>query len=213
MAFPLAAAGADEVGLPHGMVLGAMNVCWGFGFFVGPAAGAAIAQASSDRVTYLLAALLAACRAAGAAEFGTRRHKSAKKRLDEIAARCYDRCWHSTCASANDGYPDGGSMDLKPLGDRVIVEVLDEEETTISGIVLPDTAKEKPQRGNVLEVGPGRYEDGKLVPLDVTKGDEVIFSKYGGTEVKVGGEEFLILRESDILAKVATTKAKAKAKA
>jgi chaperonin GroES len=104
-------------------------------------------------------------------------------------------------------------MDLKPLGDRVIVEVLDEEETTISGIVLPDTAKEKPQRGNVLEVGPGRYEDGKLVPLDVTKGDEVIFSKYGGTEVKVGGEEFLILRESDILAKVATTKAKSKAKA
>ena len=104
-------------------------------------------------------------------------------------------------------------MDLKPLGDRVIVEVLDEEETTISGIVLPDTAKEKPQRGNVLEVGPGRYEDGKLVPLDVTKGDEVIFSKYGGTEVKVGGEEFLILRESDILAKVATTKAKSKVKA
>jgi chaperonin GroES len=104
-------------------------------------------------------------------------------------------------------------MDLKPLGDRVIVEVLDEEETTISGIVLPDTAKEKPQRGNVLEVGPGRYEDGKLVPLDVTKGDEVIFSKYGGTEVKVGGEEYLILRESDILAKVATTKAKSKAKA
>jgi chaperonin GroES len=104
-------------------------------------------------------------------------------------------------------------MDLKPLGDRVIVEVLDEEETTISGIVLPDTAKEKPQRGNVLEVGPGRYEDGKLVPLDVTKGDEVIFSKYGGTEVKVGGEEYLILRESDILAKVATTKARPKAKA
>ena len=102
-------------------------------------------------------------------------------------------------------------MDLKPLGDRVIVEVLDEEETTISGIVLPDTAKEKPQRGNVLEVGPGRYEDGKLVPLDVTKGDEVIFSKYGGTEVKVGSDEYLILRESDILAKVATTKVKAKA--
>ena len=103
-------------------------------------------------------------------------------------------------------------MDLKPLGDRVIVEVLDEEETTISGIVLPDTAKEKPQRGNVLEVGPGRYEDGKLVPLDVTKGDEVIFSKYGGTEVKVGGEEYLILRESDILAKVATTKGQGQGK-
>jgi len=104
-------------------------------------------------------------------------------------------------------------MDLKPLGDRVVVEVLEEEELTVSGIVLPDTAKEKPQRGKVLAVGPGRYEDGKLVPLDVKKGDEIIFSKYGGTEVKVGGEEFLILRESDILAKVATTKAKSKAKA
>ena len=102
-------------------------------------------------------------------------------------------------------------MDLKPLGDRVIVEVLDEEETTVSGIVLPDTAKEKPQRGKVLAVGPGRYEDGKLVPLDVKKGDEVIFSKYGGTEVKVSGDEYLILRESDILAKVATSKVAAKA--
>ena len=93
-------------------------------------------------------------------------------------------------------------MDLQPLGDRVIVEVLEQEELTVSGIVLPDTAKEKPQRGNVLAVGPGRYEDGKLVPLDVEKGDEIIFSKYGGTEVKLSGEEFLILRESDILAKV-----------
>ena len=93
-------------------------------------------------------------------------------------------------------------MDLKPLGDRVIVEVLEEEETTISGIVLPDTAKEKPQRGRVLAVGPGKYEDGKLVPLDVVDGDEVIFSKYGGTEVKVGVDEYLILRESDVLAKV-----------
>jgi chaperonin GroES len=104
-------------------------------------------------------------------------------------------------------------MDLKPLGDRIIVEVLEEEETTVSGIVLPDTAKEKPQRGNVLAVGPGRYEDGKLVPLDVKEGDEVIFSKYGGTEVKAGGEEYLILRESDVLAKVVTSKVKAKAKA
>ena len=93
-------------------------------------------------------------------------------------------------------------MDLKPLGDRVIVQVLEEEETTVSGIVLPDTAKEKPQRGKVLAVGPGRYEDGKLVALDVYPDDEVIFSKYGGTEVKVSGEEYLILRESDILAKV-----------
>ena len=102
-------------------------------------------------------------------------------------------------------------MDLKPLGDRVIVEVLEEEESTVSGIVLPDTAKEKPQRGNVLEVGPGRYEDGKLVPLDVKKGDEVVFSKYGGTEVKVSDEEYLILRESDILAKVVSSKVAAKA--
>jgi chaperonin GroES len=102
-------------------------------------------------------------------------------------------------------------MDLKPLGDRVIVEVLEEEQTTVSGIVLPDTAKEKPQRGKVMAVGPGRYEDGELVLLDVKKGDEIIFSKYGGTEVKVGGEDLLILRESDILAKVATTKVKAKA--
>jgi chaperonin GroES len=100
-------------------------------------------------------------------------------------------------------------MNLKPLGDRIIVEVLEEEETTVSGIVLPDTAKEKPQRGTVLAVGPGRYEDGKLVPLDVVTGDEVIYSKYGGTEVKVGVDEYLILRESDILAKVDKTAATA----
>ena len=104
-------------------------------------------------------------------------------------------------------------MDLQPLGDRLIVEVLDEEEMTYSGIVLPDTAKEKPQRGRVLATGPGRYEDGKLVPLDVVEGDEVVYSKYGGTEVTVSGDDYLILRESDILAKVVTSKVKAKAKA
>jgi chaperonin GroES len=94
-------------------------------------------------------------------------------------------------------------MNLKPLGDRLIVEVLEEEETTISGIVLPDTAKEKPQRGNVLAVGPGpRDDNGKHVPMDVEEGDEVVFSKYGGTEIKVGSDEFLILRETDVLAKV-----------
>jgi len=92
-------------------------------------------------------------------------------------------------------------MDLKPLGDRLIVEILEEEEVTASGIVLPDTAKEKPQRGKVLAVGKGRWEDGQLIPLDVAVGDEIIYSKYGGTEVKVGGEEYLILRESDVLAK------------
>ena len=102
-------------------------------------------------------------------------------------------------------------MDLKPLGDRVIVEVLDEEEVTYSGIVLPETAKEKPQRGKVLATGPGRYEDGKLVPLDVKKNDEIVFSKYGGTEIKIGGDEYLILRESDILAKVVSSKVASKA--
>jgi chaperonin GroES len=102
-------------------------------------------------------------------------------------------------------------MDLQPLGDRLIVEVLEEEETTVGGIVLPDTAREKPQRGKVLAVGPGsRSDSGELIPLDVVAGDEIIFSKYGGTEVKVGLEDLLILRESDVLAKVVTTKAKGK---
>jgi chaperonin GroES len=94
-------------------------------------------------------------------------------------------------------------MNLQPLGDRLIVEVLEEEATTASGIVLPDTAQEKPQRGKVLEVGPGpRDEDGQRIKMDVEKGDEIIFSKYGGTEIKVGADEVLILRESDVLAKV-----------
>ena len=104
-------------------------------------------------------------------------------------------------------------MNLQPLGDRLIVEVLDEEETTVSGIVLPDTAKEKPQRGNVLAVGPGsRDEDGKYIKMDVEVGDEIIFSKYGGTEIKVGADDVLILRESDVLAKVVTTGGKGKKK-
>ena len=95
-------------------------------------------------------------------------------------------------------------MNLQPLGDRLIVEVLDEEETTVSGIVLPDTAKEKPQRGRVLAVGPGpRNEDtGDHIPMDVAEGDEIVFSKYGGTEIKLGTDDVLILRESDELAKV-----------
>jgi chaperonin GroES len=102
-------------------------------------------------------------------------------------------------------------MDLQPLGDRLIVETLEEEDVTISGIVLPDTAREKPQRGKVLAVGPGaRNDKGEVVPMDVAVGDEIIFSKYGGTEVKVGLEDLLILRESDVLAKVVVTKAKGK---
>jgi chaperonin GroES len=104
-------------------------------------------------------------------------------------------------------------MNLQPLGDRVIVEVLDEEEITASGIVLPDTAREKPQRGKVLAVGPGpRDEDGEYIKMDVDEGDEVIFSKYGGTEIKLGVDEVLILRESDILAKVVSTGGKGKRK-
>jgi chaperonin GroES len=94
-------------------------------------------------------------------------------------------------------------MDLQPLGDRLIVEVLEEEEMTVSGIVLPDTAREKPQRGKVLAVGPGpRDEDGEYIKMDVEVDDEIIFSKYGGTEIKLGTDEILILRESDVLAKV-----------
>ena len=100
-------------------------------------------------------------------------------------------------------------MDLQPLGDRLIVEVLDEEEVLSSGIVLPDTAKEKPQRGRVLAVGPGpRDEDGEYIKMDLAEGDEIIFSKYGGTEIKLGTEDYLILRESDVLAKVVTTGSK-----
>ena len=93
-------------------------------------------------------------------------------------------------------------MKLKPLGDRVIVKAIESEEVTASGLVLPDTAQEKPQRGRILAVGEGRYVDGKRVPLEVAEGDEVIYTKYGPTEVKVDGEDLLILSEGDILAKV-----------
>jgi len=96
-------------------------------------------------------------------------------------------------------------MKLKPLGDRVLVRPVEEEETTASGLVLPDTAKEKPQKGEVLAVGDGRWdEDGeKRIPLDVNEGDEVLYSKYGGTDIVIEGEDLLVLRESDLLAKVA----------
>ena len=104
-------------------------------------------------------------------------------------------------------------MKLKPLGDRLIVRAIEEEETTASGIVLPDTAKEKPQRGRVLAVGPGsRNDKGEIIPMELAKGDEVVFSKYGGTEIKLGTDEVLILRESDVLAKVVGTGSKSKKK-
>jgi chaperonin GroES len=89
---------------------------------------------------------------------------------------------------------------LKPLEDRIVVRPVEGEETTVSGIVIPDTAKEKPQEGEVLAVGPGRFEDGTRVPLDVSLGDRVIYSKYGGTEVAVDGEDLLILSARDVLA-------------
>jgi len=92
-------------------------------------------------------------------------------------------------------------MNLKPLGDRVVVKPSEGEEKTKSGIVIPDTAKEKPQEGEVVAVGSGKCdESGKKIPLEVKTGDKVLYSKYGGTEVKVEGEEYLILRESDVLA-------------
>ena len=93
------------------------------------------------------------------------------------------------------------SVSIKPLEDRILIKSLEAEQTTASGLVIPDTAKEKPQEGEVLAVGPGRIDDkGNRVPLDVTVGDRVIFSKYGGTEIKHGGEEYLILSARDVLA-------------
>jgi len=103
---------------------------------------------------------------------------------------------------------------IKPLEDRIVVQANEAETTTASGIVIPDTAKEKPQEGTVIAIGPGRIDDaGNRVPIDVKVGETVLYSKYGGTEVKFGVDEYLILRESDVLAKVVTSKAKVKAKA
>ena len=94
------------------------------------------------------------------------------------------------------------AVKLQPLADRVIVRPIEKEEVTKGGIVLPDTAKEKPQEGKVLAVGPGRLsEDGKRIAMGVKVGDIVVYARYGGTEIKVEGEELMILRESDILAK------------
>ena len=97
------------------------------------------------------------------------------------------------------------SVAIKPLEDRILVQPLDAEQTTASGLVIPDTAKEKPQEGKVLAVGPGRFdEDGeKRIPLDISVGDVVVYSKYGGTEVKLEHEEYLILSARDLLAVVA----------
>ena len=89
---------------------------------------------------------------------------------------------------------------IRPLEDRIVVQAVEAETTTASGLVIPDTAKEKPQEGIVLAIGPGRFEDGQRIPLDVKEGDRVLYSKYGGTEVKYNGEEYLILSARDVLA-------------
>ena len=92
-------------------------------------------------------------------------------------------------------------MDLKPLGDRIVVKPSPSEDVTASGLVLPDTAQEKPQQGEVIAVGEGKFDDdGKRIPMDVKKGEKILYSKYGGTEVKIKGEDYLILRQDDVLA-------------
>lgn len=96
--------------------------------------------------------------------------------------------------------PTAAKVAIKPLEDRVVVKPLDAEQTTASGLVIPDTAKEKPQEGVVLAVGPGRFEEGHRLPLDVKEGDVVLYSKYGGTEIKYNGEEYLVLAARDLLA-------------
>ena len=98
-------------------------------------------------------------------------------------------------------------MDLRPLHDRILVKRLEEGETVRGGIIIPDTAKEKPQEGEVVAVGPGRKtEDGKLIPLDVKKGDRILMGKYSGTDVKIDGTEYVILREDDVLGVLNTEK-------
>jgi chaperonin GroES len=124
--------------------------------------------------------------------------------------------WHSNASTANSPNPEAnrtrpsglapgpeegiGNVKIRPLQDRILVKRIDEEEKTSGGIIIPDTAKEKPQEGKVIAVGNGKLlDDGKLHPLDVKKGDRVLFSKYGGTEVQVDGSEHLIIREDDVL--------------
>lgn len=93
------------------------------------------------------------------------------------------------------------SVNIQPLEDRIVIQQLEAEQTTASGLVIPDTAKEKPQEGKVVAVGPGRFDEkGKRIPVDVSEGDVVIYSKFGGTEVKVSGEEYLVLNARDVLA-------------
>src|SRR5204863_6289094 len=121
----------------------------------------------------------------------------------------------SRVSDARKGRPDassngGAPMNLQPLEDRIVVRPAEAEETTHSGLVIPDTAKEKPQQGEVLAIGPGRRADtsGELIPIDLTVGDTVVYSKYGGTEITVDGEDLLILSSRDVLAKQKSAKKK-----
>jgi len=124
-----------------------------------------------------------------------------------IARSIAQQIAHSVLSCPSSTFPKGRStvsVSIKPLEDRIVVKTLEAEQTTASGLVIPDTAKEKPQEGEVLAVGPGRVDDnGQRIPLDVEVGDKVIYSKYGGTEVKYAGQEFLILSARDILAVLA----------
>jgi len=97
-------------------------------------------------------------------------------------------------------------MNVKPLADRILVRRLEEPEMKRGGIIIPDTAKEKPQQGEVIAVGPGKYEDGKRIALDVKKGDKILMGKYSGTEVKIDGTDYIIMREEEVLAIVAESK-------
>jgi chaperonin GroES len=108
--------------------------------------------------------------------------------------------WQGTSEESKSKERSSMAIAIKPLEDRIVVKANEAEQTTASGLVIPDTAKEKPQEGTVLSVGPGRFEDGQRLPLDVKVGDTVIYSKYGGTEVKYDGVEYLILSARDVLA-------------
>jgi chaperonin GroES len=122
------------------------------------------------------------------------RHRDGDRRSPTVHdIRFFRKGVHVTTATMN-------KVAIKPLEDRIVVQANEAETTTASGIVIPDTAKEKPQEGTVIAVGPGRFEDGARVPLDVSVGDTVIYSKYGGTEVKYAGEDYLVLSARDVLA-------------
>src|SRR5947208_2785414 len=109
----------------------------------------------------------------------------------------------TTAAARKTSATKGATSKIVPFADRLVVRQVRQEEVLSSGIVIPDTAQEKPQQGEVLAVGPGRFEDGKRVPMEVSVGDRVLFSKYSGQEVKLDQEELLVLKESDVLAKIA----------